>query len=125
MVDALGVLSDRGIVRFVGIAEEFLATNGMTVLAEIENLRNTSGEEGRTEGSRLSRIRSRGRRTSKPQGLRLVEGIESNVGANPPSPPLKSPPLPDPPTIKSPLDIKAEKMQKMGRRRSILALFGK
>jgi hypothetical protein len=123
MINALGVSPDRGVVRFVGIAEEFLATNGITVLGEIENLRKTSSEDGRTESSRLSTIRSRGHRASKAHDL--APGNRDGSGAKSSAPPFKHPPLPGIPTEKSHLDLKAEKVQKMGRRRSFLALFGK
>lgn len=125
MIDSLGVPPERGVVRFVGIAEEFLATNGTTVLGEIENLRKTSSEDSRTESSRLSTIRSRGRRTPKLQGLALEDGNGLRSGATSLTPPLQSPPLPHHSAKKSHLDIKAAKAQKMGRRRSFMALFGK
>lgn len=125
MIDALGVPSERGVVRFVGIPEEYLATNGMTVLGEIESLRKTFGEERRTDSSRLSTIRSRGRRASKAQGLGPGEEKGSTFRARSPTPPLESPPLPSIALKRSHLDFKTEKVQKMGRRRSFMALFGR
>lgn len=125
MADSLGVSPDRGVVRFVGIAEEFLATNGTTVLSEIENFKKTPGEDSRTESSRLSTIRGRGRRASRPQGITFAEETGAKDAANSPSPPLKSARLPSFSPERNHLDIQAEKVQKMGRRRSIMALFGK
>lgn len=125
MVDSLGVPPERGVVRFVGIPEEFLATNGMTVLGEIENLGKTSSEDSRTESSRLNTIRSRSRRTPKPQGLLLEEENGLGPGAGSVTPPLQTPSPPHLSAKKSYLNIKTEKVKKMGRRRSFMALFGK
>lgn len=119
MIDSLGVPPERGVVRFVGIPEEFLATNGMTVLGEIENLRKTSSEGSRTESSRMSTIRSRSRRTPKPQGLPLEHGTGSKSGAGSFTPPSNVS------TKQSHLNIKTEQAKKMSRRRSFMALFGK
>lgn len=125
MIDSLGVPPERGVVRFVGIPEEFLATNGMTVLGEIENLRKTSSEDSHTESSRLGTIRTRSRRTPKPQGLALEDENGLKSGAASFTLPLQSPSPPLLSTKKSHLSIKAEKVKKMGRRRSFMALFGK
>lgn len=125
MHDAIGVSPDRGVIRFVGVAEEYLATNGTTLLGEIENLNKTSSEENRNENSRLGTIRSRSRRTPKPKDLPLREVTPPGNKGAPPTPPLKSPPMPAIPTEKSAMDKRAEKVQRMGRRRSFLAMFGK
>ncbi len=126
MIDVLGVPAERGVVRFVGIADEYLATNGMTVLSEIENLRKTSSEQSRTESSRLSTIRTRGRRASKPPESSAGDGNEANSGVRSPSPPVESHSRPSSlGKKKSFLDIKMEKGPKMGRRQSFMALFGK
>lgn len=125
MIDSLGVSPERGVVRFVGIPEEFLATNGMTVLGEIENLGKTSSEDSRTESSRLSTIRSRSRRAPKPQRLVLQEGNALKPEEESLTPPLQTPSPPHLSAKKSQLNIKTEKVKKMGRRRSFMALFGK
>ena len=125
MSDAVGVSPSRGVIRFVGIAEEYLATNGTTVLGEIESLNKTSSEESRNENSRLGTIRSRSRRTAKPKELPLREVSPHANRGIPVTPPLKSPPMPAIPTEKSSMDKRAEKVQRMGRRRSFLAMFGK
>lgn len=126
MSDSLGVSSDRGIVRFVGIAEEFLATGGTTVLGEIENMSKTSSEDSPVDNHlRHGTLRTRARRTPhKPKELPLREdtGLLRSDDAMP-SPSLASPPMPPMPTELSPLDKKAKKVQKMSRRKSFLAMF--
>ncbi|KAL8949088.1 MAG: hypothetical protein Q9222_004778 [Ikaeria aurantiellina] len=134
MSDSLGVTPDRGIVRFVGISEEYLATNGNTVLGEIENLSKNSSEDsnGAVERKQSKSVR-RGlsRKSSKPEKLKLQPqerfsrpGTSDNKMASPPfQPALKSPPIPEMPREPSPMDRKAEKVQKIGRRRSFLAMF--
>ena len=46
MQESLVISPKRGVVRFEAVAEENLATNGMTALQEIEQLQRTSVEEG-------------------------------------------------------------------------------
>lgn len=127
MSDSLGVEPDRGVVRFVGVGEEYLATNGTTVLGEIEAQAKTSDDENRPD---TAMGRARSRRSVKPKELNLQGRTTSKPGSKvtspaPRSPALTSPSLPAIPTEKSPLDRKAEKVQKMGRRRSFLSMFGK
>ncbi len=46
MTDELRVPANRGVIKFIAIAEENLATNGHTVLGEIEALDRHINEEG-------------------------------------------------------------------------------
>ncbi len=57
------------------------------------------------------------------QTLPIMEKSESRSELM--DPPLKSPPLPAMPTENSARDRQAEKVQKVGRRKSIMAMFGK
>lgn len=135
MTEALGVTSDRGVVRFVPIAEDHLATNGSTVLGEIERLSRNSDEEN--ADSLMGRSKSR--RSVKPNDLPLRDGTGTTKtrsrmvsrktsrapSPTPVSPPLTSPSLPALPTEKSAMDRRAEKVQTVGRRKSFLSMFGK
>ena len=135
MTEALGVTSDRGVVRFVPIAEEHLATHGSTVLGEIERLSRTSEEENTDSVM----ARSKSRRSIKPKDLPLQDrndttktrsraiSRKTSRTASPArvSPPLTSPSLPALPVEKSVMDRRAEKVQKMGRRKSFLSMFGR
>ena len=135
MTEALGVTSDRGVVRFVPIAEEHLATSGNTVLGEIERLSRTSDEENADNVMG----RSKSRRSIKPKDLPLQDRSDTiksrsramsrktSRTASPArmSPPLTSPSLPALPVEKTVMDRRAEKVQKMGRRKSFLSMFGR
>lgn len=143
MTESLGVSADRGIVRFSPVAEENLATNGTTVLGEIENLRKTSdeGDSNTITGDFLGRSKSRrannnSNSSNKPKDLPLrgrsdskpKSKVTSRVTSPAPlSPALKSPSVPPmpPSEMTSALDRKAEKVQSMGRRKSFLHIFGK
>ena len=132
MSDSLGVMPDRGLVRFVSVGEEYLATNGTTVLGEIETLSRQMCEEGSGIETKRSNTIKRvvSRKASKPEKLNLIPSNRersrpATSDGKLPTPPLQSPPIPKIPTDLSPLDKKAVKVQKMGRRRSILAMFGK
>lgn len=66
MLDTLQIPPKRGVVRFEAVAEENLATNGMTTLQEIEELERQPSEEGGLFRA-LSRQRSRrSKRSSTP-----------------------------------------------------------
>ncbi|KAL8753715.1 MAG: hypothetical protein Q9199_004859 [Rusavskia elegans] len=123
MADSLGVTPERGVIRFVGIAEEYLATNGNTVLGEIENLSKESSEDGANGAQRSGTVRrGRSRRSSKTEKLQIPLTRPATGDNKVISPPLKSPPIPTT-EESSPLDMKAAKVQRMGRRRSFLAMF--
>lgn len=125
MGDSLGVTPERGVVRFVGIAEEYLATNGNTVLGEIENLSKESSEDSANGTQRSGTLRrGRSRRSSKPEKLSMPLMSRPGTSDNKViSPPIRSPPISALPEETGPLDKKAEKVPRMGRRRSFLALF--
>lgn len=123
MADSLGVTPERGVIRFVGIAEEYLATNGNTVLGEIENLSKESSEDGANGAQRSGTVRrGRSRRSSKAEKLQIPLTRPATGDNKVISPPMKSPPIPTT-EESSPLDMKAAKVQRMGRRRSFLAMF--
>ena len=141
MADVLGVESSRGVVRFIGVKEEDLATRGVTVAGEIETLANGGKDEGVGEQSdndrggvigtikrNATRSRSRRRQTveiRKDLPLREERNRPPTRDKSKVSSPLQSPPLPPLPTGKSALDKRAEKAQKVGRRKSFMAMFGR
>lgn len=74
MVDALEIQPTRGVLRFEAVAEENLATNGMTALQEIEQLeRQPSGDDGILRA--LSRQRSR--RSKKSSAPMLTDRVRT------------------------------------------------
>lgn len=180
MEDVLGVSPQRGLVRFVAVSEENMATNGRTVLGEIEELERESKEDihspvfksSHGESSKIKRSNSSKREESKSKGKRAsmknlrnlktgkgekldgllgeemtppLSGITEHSGSpGPKDHPYERPAsmplggdsemagnsygvrMPDLPVEKSDMDRKAEKAQKLGKRRSfIAAVFGK
>jgi len=132
MEELLSVLPERGVVKFVPIAEDNLATNGKTVTGEIEDLEReiSMGDGG------LARSLSKGANKSKKKlSMRSMRNLktgnvlethgERTTTPIPEEPSPRSPPPPMP-VGKSALDREAEKVQKMGRRKSFMAaMFGK
>ncbi|KAH0547936.1 hypothetical protein GP486_008323 [Trichoglossum hirsutum] len=137
MAENLGVEPSRGIVKFAAIPEENLATNGVTVLGEIEALDKQLGFDN---VSGLKRTLTRGRAGSKGKKNSDSSSVTSPTSPPPPfapirmtpSPQLSSvsedetvPPLPSVRSNKSKRDRRAEKSQRIGRRRSIIEFFVK
>ncbi|RDW84704.1 tautomerase [Coleophoma cylindrospora] len=140
MEEALGVAPDRGLIKFVAIAEENLATNGKTAAAEIEDLEMADGvvNGGGVGGGRKASVAqhrkgsisaaakaNKRKSTKSMQNMKIGTGLPTHDEAI--TPPLSggrdSPPsmprLPDDEET-SPLDRKAERVQKMGKRKSFL-----
>lgn len=112
----LGVEPSRGVIKFAAIAEENFAFNGQTVLGEIESLEKAAMEDSlgikrSASRSRLAMMRSRNR--SEPEA-------DSRS-----STPVGMPQMPPIPTEMLALDRRAEKAQKLGKRKSLLSLFSK
>jgi Mg-chelatase subunit ChlI len=130
--ESLGVSPERGMIKFTPIAEENMATDGKTITGMIEDLEKATSETG----SGLQRPPSRSAMKSKRRpsmkslrGMRAASQLPTHNEILSPTPPISerdTPPLPAIPTEKSPMDRKAEKVQKMGRRKSFIAsIFGK
>jgi hypothetical protein len=145
MEEGLGVAPDRGLIKFVAIPEENLATAGKTIAGEIEELEKESGEASSLLNRSISKASNKNK---KSQSVRSLRGKLSNVAESaPPTPTFQSEirssttqverldtpvsyrtttPLPPLPTEPSILDKKAEKVKRMGRRKSFIAtIFGK
>jgi len=130
MDEGLGVDPKRGVIKFVATAEENLAVNGKTVAGEIEELEKEMAEQNST----LQRSLSHGTKSKRRQSMKSLQGTkrssqlpthnESMVSL--PGTYDRKPPLPAMPTEMSAMDRKAEKAQKIGRRKSFMAtIFGK
>ena len=130
LADSLGVSPARGVIRFNRIPDEDMAFNGTTVLGQIENLQKIPSNEPKP-GPVLSpfpqKRPSERRGQSRPGDLPLREtqSVPISRVASPSPGPLQSPILPAIPMQKSAMDLKAEKVQKLGKRRSFMAIFGK
>lgn len=118
----------RGVVRFIAVAEENLGTGGVTVLGEIESLSKGPSKEKIEEKAKADgKATTHRRRTAagngkqpESKGKRAAEAEEKSGEAV-----LQVPRMPEVPTEKSELDVRAERMQKMGKRKSFLQMFGK
>lgn len=138
MAEGLGVAASRGVVKFVAIAEENFATNGQTILGELEALDKHPQDEGSSRKSSVARNKGESRKSSHAGiPMHAEPNKKSYVGVPVQSQPLieKSktrpnktdpamPPMPPMPKM-SALDREAAKTQKLGRRKSFLAMFGK
>ena len=83
-------------------------------------------DKGDSKPTRRSRSRRRRDENSKESKEPLLRArSQSRTSEKRASQPWIAPPMPAMPTKKSALDIKAEKVQKMGKRRSFLQMFGK
>lgn len=180
MEDVLGVPPQRGLIRFVPVAEENLAINGRTVLGEIEEMERVSkeelhssglknGQEPKSSGNKIfsARAGKEAKNTGRRASMKSLSNLKTGKGmdrldAQEEMPPLtgitetpgnagiheqRSPSrngmematggdaetantygilMPAEPAEKSAMDRKAEKAQKLGKRRSfIAAVFGK
>lgn len=122
MEEAIGVPQTRGLIRFTSIAEENLATNGKTVLGDIQDLEKETGEESSSLRRSLSRSTSKAQKRSSMRNLRPSSRMTSLAEQGGQVPIPKMPPTP---TDKSYLDVKAANVQKISRRKSFLAaVFG-
>ena len=128
LADSLGVTPTRGVIRFNRTPDEDMAFNGTTVLGQIENLQKKSGNVSKPAPA-LSpfphKTPSKRQAQTRPTDLPLREGSHSVPLTRVASPVLQSPRLPAIPAQKSAMDLKAEKVQKLGKRRSFMAMFGK
>ncbi len=130
MEEGLGVAPNRGVIRFLAIPDENFATNGKTIAGDIEELEKREAENNTSLQRSLSRSTPKSKRRQSLMSLRGAKNqLATHNEVTSPTPPVserETPPLPPIPIEKSPLDLKAEKVQKMGRRRSFIAtIFGK
>lgn len=134
MADSLGVAATRGVVRFLGVPEENLAFNGTTVFGQIENLQRSPNKDNFSDVASISGIRStlQSRAASRAQSRRPSvskppsrDGYSFYPTTRPPSPHLREPPIPTLPNGNSAMDKRAEKAQKVGKRRSFFGFFGR
>lgn len=129
MKESLGPDPERGLVVFSAIPEENLAANGKTVAGQIEDFDKEIASEKASLRRSLSRSTSNTKRRQSAKSMRNLK-----IG-NPlpthreyiPSMGENDAPFPQAiPVKKSSMDAKAEKAQKVGRRKSFMAtMFGR
>ncbi|MCJ1445231.1 MAG: hypothetical protein MMC23_005736 [Stictis urceolatum] len=139
--EELSVPPPRGVVRFEAVPEECLATQGVTVLAEIEAMKRSTQAPGVENGEVEKKNRKRLSVMPGPMSrANLAETLESPVKSLvrgkgpslvPPSVSSRSSRsnlnLPSVPKeeITLPNDVRALKVKKMGKRRSLMQMFGR
>lgn len=92
MAESIGVSPERGIIKFVPIAEESFAMNGMTILGDIERLERQQAEENGGNLKRAMTKSSRKSAVSKAKSSIALARKESKANAAPRD--LVSPPFP-------------------------------
>ncbi|KAK2630046.1 hypothetical protein QTJ16_000866 [Diplocarpon rosae] len=139
MEEAIGVDARRGVIKFVAIAEENLASDGKTVSGEIEELEREMTENGINLQPSLSRGVGKSRRRQSIRSLRGVKALPTHNESGPSTPTHISNGLsggmdnrgsvssaPYFPGETRDSIRKAEKVQRMSRRKSFIAtIFGK
>lgn len=114
--ETLGIAAKRGVVKYAAIAEENLATNGVTTLGEIENLERAASDENTTLRS-LSRIQHcRGRKNS------MTPLMERNRTPPMLTPPISSKGIDEPKSTN--LDAPVSERKRVRRGKSFLSFFG-
>lgn len=118
--EGMGVEAKRGLIKFLASTEDNLAVDGRTMTWEIEELEKEMAENN----SSLQRSLSSKRR----QSLRSLRGTKGSNQLPTHKESMQSlpstyelPPMPALPTEKSTMDKRAEKVQKIGRRKSFMA----
>ena len=118
MQESLDIAPSRGIIRFESVPEENLATNGMTALQEIEEIERHSSEDSRALRS-ISRNRSR--KTKRAYTPAFMER-----GKTPLPHPTRHSKFSSGENERAKLsDVGSSEKQRMKRRKSFMALFGR
>jgi hypothetical protein len=94
MLESIGVHPERGILKFIPIPEDSLATNGMTMLGEIERMERQQAEDN-SSSSGLKRALTKTSRksavTKAKSSIQLSRNNSQAVGGRNITPPLPSP----------------------------------
>lgn len=98
LLESLGVPLERGIIKFVPIQEDCIATNGTTILGEIETLGRQMGEENSGMKRALTKSSKRSAVTKAKSSFQLARNVSSKTDSGARA--VVTPPLSGP----SPLD---------------------
>jgi hypothetical protein len=125
--DTLGPGPDRGMVTYTHIAEENMGTGGKTVAGQIDDLLKETAEDT----ANMRRSLSRGTKAKRRQSTKSLRKMGSSLATHTeriatPTNERETTPLQSLPVEKSATDLKAEKVQKVSRRKSFIAnMFGR
>lgn len=110
----------------MSIPDEQLAFNGTTVLGQIDNIQRVSDEREKEQYRPVKVGPPLHKNNSVTQNYRMISQRKMPVSQSVPLSPVDSPPLlPAMPTEKSLLDRRAEKVQRLGKRKSFFNIFGR
>ncbi|KAF2261748.1 Tautomerase/MIF [Lojkania enalia] len=102
MAESIGVPMDRGIIKFISIPEESLATNGITIRGEIERLERQQADEN---GSNLKRALTKSsKRSGVAKSKSSIQLSRNNSKATAPRAVI-TPPLPSPGPLDSGVEV--------------------
>lgn len=90
MSESIGVHAERGIVKFVPIPEDCLATNGTTVLGDIERLERQQADDNSGLKRALTKSSKRSLVAKAKSSIQLSRDSSQAVGGRT-SPPIRSP----------------------------------
>jgi len=123
--DSLGPSPERGLIKFAPIAEGNIATNGNTVAGHIDEMDKDKSEDT----SNVRRSMSRNSKAAQRKSIKSLKNMKIGTG-NPmstqnerntaPSSDGPAAPMPPIPTAKTALDRQADKVQKVGKRKSFI-----
>jgi len=132
MEEGLGVAPNRGVIKFISMSEDNMATDSKTITGEIEELEKESTENNSSLQRNLPKTAMKTKRRHSMRSLRTNKNpLPTHNEHGSPTPPISdwervTPPLPAMPIEKSHMDQRAEKAQRMSRRKSFMAsIFGK
>lgn len=105
MSESLGVPLDRGILKFAAIQDDCIATNGTTILGEIENLERQMGEENGALKRGLTKSSKRSAVNKAKSSFQLARNIsKADHGARA----VVTPPIPSPSPLDSGVEVDRE-----------------
>jgi hypothetical protein len=126
---SLGPDPERGFIVFSAIPEENLAANSKTVAGQIQEFEKEIADEKANMRRSLSRTTPKTKRrhsTKSMRNLKIGNPLPTYRENTPPMSETDTPPLPSMPPEKSSMDRTAEKVQRVGRRKSFIAsMFGR
>ncbi|KAF2437880.1 Tautomerase/MIF [Karstenula rhodostoma CBS 690.94] len=105
LAESLGVPLDRGIIKFVPIQDDCIATNGTTILGDIESLERQMGEENGGLKRGLTKSSKRSAVTKAKSSFQLARNISK---ADPGARAVVTPPLSSPSPLDSGVEIDRE-----------------
>ena len=110
MSESLGVPLDRGILKFVAVQDDCIATNGTTILGEIENLERQMDEENGGMKRGLTKSSKRSAVTKAKSSFQLARNIsKTDLGARA----VVTPPLSSPSPLDSGVEVDREESDKL------------